>query len=175
MTGADDLLDFFEWFWGEEKGFVYLPVESNGHWEKNMFSWPRQKLAVVRYVLKHEALGHNVFFAPALFERTSPKKDSVKGTRVLWVDFDGNAPAKSPEGVPEPQMKNQSSISGHEHWYWMLDEFLTNIATIDDRNRALAYTMGADTSGWDADQILRPLGTTNRKRGVPVKNLRWIK
>ena len=32
----------------------------------------------------------------------------------------------------------------------------------------------ADTSGWDADQILRPIHTMNHKRGVPVTVRQWF-
>jgi hypothetical protein len=33
--------------------------------------------------------------------------------------------------------------------------------------------MHADTSGWDADQILRPIRTTNHKRNMPVIVKEW--
>ena len=44
---------------------------------------------------------------------------------------------------------------------------------LEDRNRAIAYVMHADTSGWDADQILRPIRTTNHKRNMPVIIKNW--
>ena len=93
---------------------------------------------------------------------------------MLWVDFDGNAPATWEDSVaPEPTLIIQSSIPGHEHCYWKLDTFLNKPKVIEERNRSLAYALGADTSGWDADQILRPPFTTNRKRdkAVIVKSL----
>jgi hypothetical protein len=104
----------------------------------------------------------------------------VLGSWVLWVDFDGNAPAewsKEPiEGqvfVPPPSAIIQSSIPGHEHCYWRLDEFLTNTSKLEDRNRSLAYVLKADTSGWDRDQVLRPPHTINRKRDKPVVIKEW--
>lgn len=171
---SDELGSFFDYFWGEEKGYVYLPVEYEGQWTTFMFAWPRQRNAVIRHVLKWSAISANVFFCPALFDVARPTKENVSKTNVLWVDFDGNAPEKWPhEGVPEPTLIVQSSIPGHEHCYWRLDEPLDVISTIEDRNRALAYTLHADTSGWDADQILRPIHTTNHKRGVPVTLKHW--
>jgi hypothetical protein len=121
------------------------------------------------------ALTANVFYCPALFNAANPAKENVMGSWVLWVDFDGNAPVDW-EGiaVPEPTMRIQSSIPLHEHCYWRLNEFIDDYHVIDDRNRALAYTLHADTSGWDADQILRPIHTTNHKRHVPVTVKQWF-
>jgi len=101
-------------------------------------------------------------------------KENVLGSWSFWVDFDGNAPKDWSElDVPHPTLIVQSSIEGHEHCYWRLSEFLTDIDVLEDRNRALSYMMHADTSGWDADQILRPIRTTNQKRGMPVIVKEW--
>jgi len=170
---TDELEEFFDWMWETEHGFVYLPTELNGQWRKRMYSWPKQKRGVLRGVLESEALGANCFFSPAVFSAASPVKEDVKGTNVFWVDFDGNAPEIVPEGVPEPHLKVQSSLPGHEHWYWKMNSFIDSIKVIDEHNRALAYHLGADTSGWDADQLLRPIHTTNRKRGLPVVVKFW--
>src|SRR5690606_29582506 len=117
--------------------------------------------AVVRHILKNSALGYNVFYSPALYRATKPIKENVMGSWFLWVDFDGNAPLSWEElesdiSIPKPSLIIQSSLPTHQHCYWQLDEFLTDIETLEDRNRALAYHLKADTSGWDADQILRP-------------------
>jgi len=91
-----------------------------------------------------------------------------------------NAPEEWPqealEGqiwVPPPTLIVQSSIEGHNHCYWKLDKFIDDIEVLEDRNRAIAYVMHADTSGWDADQILRPIRTTNHKRNMPVIVKEW--
>lgn len=187
---SSDLRDFFNYLWGEEAPiadqptYVYLPVQTDPYgpndWQKFMFSWPRQREAVIRHVLKWTATRANVFFSPALYKRANPDKENVLGSHVLWVDFDGNAPQEWPlEGgndpvfVPPPTLIVQSSLPGHEHCYWMLDCFLSDIELLEDRNRAIAYVKQADTSGWDADQILRPIRTTNFKRNLPVIIKAW--
>ena len=38
-------------------------------------------------------------------------------------------------------------------------------------NRSITSYFGTDQSGWDATQLLRPPGTTNRKNGLPVRRL----
>jgi hypothetical protein len=93
---------------------------------------------------------------------------------VLWVDFDGNAPDSwDTLEIPYPSLRVQSSMPGHEHVYWKLEEFLDDIPVLEDRNRSIAYMLKADTSGWDADQILRPIHTINRKRDLPVVIKEW--
>ncbi len=182
-TATQTLRDFYTYLWGAEPvtetpTFVYLPVEHEGKWTPYMFAWPRQVEGVIKHTLKWSAIKANVFFSPALFKAANPAKDNVLGSWSLWVDFDGNAPEDWPQGgegmqVPRPTLIVQSSIPGHEHCYWRLDEFLTDIEVLEDRNRALAYVMHADTSGWDADQILRPIFTTNHKRNMPVIVKEW--
>lgn len=178
MDEASEALgDFYDYIWGAalpegvNLAFVYLPVEHEGKWTSFMFQWPRQKAAVIRHTLKWSAIKANVFYSPALFGAANPEKSNVIGSWVLWVDFDGNAPDWSTnpfKEVPPPTMQIQSSIPGHEHDYWKLSEFLGVPTQLEERNRSLAYLMHADTSGWDADQILRPPYTQNHKRDKPV-------
>src|SRR5215203_7206797 len=131
-----------------------------------MWEWPRQKKAVLKHVITQNALGNDVFFGPALYSQPTPEKEFVQTTHVLWVDMDGNAPedwgpVSKKHDVPEPTLTVASSVGGREHAYWGLAAPISNIETIDDRNRALAYTLGADSSGWDANQFLRPPFTAN--------------
>lgn len=178
---TDELSDFFDYLWGttapNKATFVYVPVKEDGTWRSFMFAWPRQKAAVIRHVLRFSATGADTYFAPSLFSRASPKKDAVMGSWCLWVDLDGNAtePDLQALGVPAPTLVVQSSLEGHEHWYWRLSEFVTDTSVIEDRNRSLAYRLKADSSGWDADQVLRPVGTMNYKRTstLPVFIKSW--
>jgi len=175
---TEELGEFFDYIWSDTEGYVYLPVQPEPYgpkdWEGYMFAWPKQRAGVIRHVLKQAATMGNVFYSPAIFKSASPKKEAVLGSWVLWADFDGNAPTEWGEiDIPRPTLIVQSSLAGHEHCYWRLNEFLTDIPTIEDRNRSIAYLLKADTSGWDADQILRPIRTVNRKRNLPVVVKEW--
>ena len=193
MTQDTEVLgDFFDYIWHDTEGAVYLPHDNAGDMDlkKVVFQWPRQRKAVIDYVLKHAAQGDNVFYGPGLYDPAEPRgagqKDNFLASHVLWVDFDGNAPTDwSEQPIPEPDMRNRSSLPGHEHVYWQLDEPITDPATLEDRNRALAYSLDADTSGWDANQILRPINTPNfpsalkisrgeRSTVEQVVNLQWV-
>lgn len=181
--------DFYDFLWGEQDGYVYLPNKdrSTDQWKKIMFHWPEDRSKVINYTLATDAGGRDVYAAPAIFKSPSPLKDNILGSYTLWVDFDGNAPsewASSDVPVSEqepgsdglngsadalaPTLRIKSSKVGHEHTYWRFDELITDIEYIDATNRAMAYKYEADTSGWDANQVLRPPHTINHKNNLPV-------
>lgn len=179
----EGLSSFFDFVWGSEtEGFVYLPTKDrDDSWHKVMFPWPVGKNAVINHVLESTAASKDVYFSPALFDKARPIKENALGSYILWADFDGSAPQEwtpeshdtgsepsGPPAVPVPSLRIQSSTEDHQHVYWHLDEFCTDINFIEEKNRAIAYTLGADTSGWDVNQVLRPPHTTNYKHDIPV-------
>lgn len=170
MTRADELLTYFEQVWKDTEGYVYLPVKhANAGFKKFMIPWPAKKEAVVNHVLKWAADPlAEVFYSPAIYKSRKPQQDQVLGSWMAWVDFDGNAPTTWPKEIaPLPTIEIQSSTSTKRHVYWELNEFASP-KQVQDINRALAYALGADLSGWDANQFLRPPGTVNRKYEKPI-------
>lgn len=169
MSVRAELLEFFEQIWGDTEGYVYLPVKSREGFRKFMIPWPRKAEKVVDHVLKWAAdESAEIFYSPALYKSPKPLQENVLGSWYAWVDFDGNAPTTWPEDVaPLPTIEIQSSTSQKRHVYWELKEF-TSPKKLQDINRALAYALGADLSGWDANQFLRPPHTVNRKYAKPI-------
>lgn len=160
---------FFDYIYGSEEGYAYCArkVTGNQHqFTQEFFAWPTQRSDLIDYVLKSRS-EYEVYTAPALFTQKEGTKAAVKGSRVFWVEFDGKLP-DSLQGLPEPTLRIQSSGEGHEHWYWKLNQSVEAFADIESVNRALTYLFGADSSGWDACQILRPPHTFNHKRQRPV-------
>lgn len=159
------LLEFFDTLWGKTEGYVYLPVKEGLKVRKFFLPWPEKREAVARHVLKWAAVdGVEVFFSPALYKSMSAKNEEVLGSNVAWVEFDGNYPKDWPEDIaPLPSIEVQSSADLNRHCYWILDEFQGR-KEIEKINRALAYALSADTSGWDANQFLRPPFSVHRKR-----------
>lgn len=174
------LTQFFEYIWGETPGWVYLPTkDSSDNWRRVFFEWPKHKRDIVTHVEANTAEGKDVYYAPALFDlgvdgKPRPLRENVKGSQVLWCEFDGSAPTSWPpqnlDNPPDaaPSLRIQSSVEGHEHVYWKLDEFSSDLEFIENSNRSLAYTLKADTSGWDLGQVLRPPYTTNYKHNDSV-------
>lgn len=190
-AASEQLGAFFDWLWHDTHGYVYIPTEDPKltpamAWKRQSFEWPRQRSAVVKFALKADATGLNVYSSPAIYSdpRQAGRREAFLGSWTLWMDNDSGTPMDWSEAeVPEPDLTLQSSLPGNEHMYWQLDEFLTNATTLEDRNRAMAYQYKADTSGWDANQILRPPGTLNkiqlgsskaRKTDEPVTVIAWF-
>ena len=192
MTEASqNIEEFIDFLWADAEGYVYVPVKDSKTetWKKTFYEWPAQRDKVVKYMLAMSSRGLDVYVAPAVFSRPNPHKQYVKGSYVLWTEFDGNAPTSwegqdlngDPDvvsarlaGVPVPSLRIQSSNDGHEHVYWRLNEFTTDIAWVESANRSIAYESHADTSGWDRNQILRPPGTRNYKHDLPVTILQRV-
>jgi hypothetical protein len=169
-----DIHVFLGTIWGDEEGTAYLAFAEREPgaprvktWERKFYSWPQDADSIESDIAARR-VREEVYFAPALFnprgQQTAGKED-VKGASVVWVDFDGNVPTDL-LGVAPPTIRVASS-PGHEHWYWRLDSFV-EVDRVERINRALAYLYHADSSGWDANQVLRPVETFNHKRKCKV-------
>ncbi len=165
----EELGEFFDFLYQETEGWVYAPTIEDKSLTQHMFEWPQQRDDLIEHTVSASAQGVDTFVSPALFETKEGrgKKSNVKGSWVLWADFDSDAPEQFHGRIPEPTVRVQSSIKGREHHYWLLDSFLDSVSAIEKANRSIAYAFEADTSGWDASQFLRPPSTLNTGRGKP--------
>ncbi len=181
VAESSDLDNFIEFLYGGLEGYIYIAAKNPLNHEDftpEMLHYPSEA-AVAKAIIKQFSKTHEVYIAPAIFKTKEGRgqKENVKASNVAWVDFDGNAPAEwsdfaSGKGIPSLVL--QSSIDGHNHVYWRLENPLTNVSEIERINRGLAYNFQADASGWDANQILRPPDSFNHKRSAPVRVLSSI-
>jgi hypothetical protein len=173
VTGLEE---FFTSIWGTDNCFVYVPTKQQDtlEWKKRFYKWPASKDAMFSNILKAAATGKDVYFSPVMWATPILEASSIKGTNVLWAEFDGIVPETwfredTTETVPgRPSIVIQSSTEGHAHCYWKLTKPCADLDFITSSNRAIAYTYGADYSGWDVEQVLRPPFTTNFKHNLPV-------
>ena len=171
---------FLTTIWGlEDRGlYAMLVVQSDpqdaekSRWHDFPFKWPKGLPLMLRRILSSEKEQCNVYICPALFHTPERLRENVAGSNVLWSDSDGNAPA-SFEGlaVPLPSLQVRTSSPTNIHHYWLLDEFLDDIESLETGNRSITEYIDADKGCWDANRLLRPPGTTNRKNGLPVRLL----
>lgn len=168
---------FFTIIFGELEGWIYTATKENIQEEKpkfrrHFFEYPAKKEEMIAFLIT-ESAEKEVYYSPALFKQPKSNdpnnyehitKDDFKGTQYLWADFDGKLPTEEEmKGVPEPTMKVRTSGSKHQHWYWKLSFFETDPDALEKLTRALTYHLGADLSGWDYGQVLRPAGTLHHK------------
>ena len=161
---------FLDFLYRDQTGFVYIATKEpeSLDWNQTFFNWPNQRSDIISHVIR-ETSAREVYIGPALYSTNRATKEHIKGTNVLWTEFDGKLPEPTiSASVPGPSLRIQSSEPQHEHWYWSLDYFEVDVEQIERANRGLCYTLGADSSAWDATQILRPPTTKNHKRDKSV-------
>lgn len=169
---STDLGEFFVSIWGDTEGYVYLPTKDpklpkEEAFDQHFFPWPSAKSEIVSFV-REQSDSLDVYYAPALFNEPSATKNDFKQSQVVWCEFDGVLP-KSFEQLPSVVV--QSSSESNRHIYWCLQDAITNFTDLERINRGLTYLYGADASGWDSTQILRPPTTNNFKYESPNKVL----
>lgn len=103
----------------------------------------------------------DIYFAPALRVSRGDKKSDVYGTRVLWVDID-NVDQKPLATLP-PSLVMRSG--GGFHYYWFLNEYITDIKLIEAFNKTLAGDVKGDMGCWNVNRFLRVPDTLNTRRG----------
>lgn len=191
MGKKEALGEWFDTLWGTDDCKVYLaykePTSPLSFSVPRAQPWPANRNNLIEYVLGMSARGNEVYYAPSQFIEDTVSKHkfvqipdpnnkgktidsevpNVLGSRVLYLDFDGNAEDAvqklgAATTLPRPTARVQSSIRGHEHWYWVLDRRYT-MAEFEPVNKKLAYFLNADTGCWDAGRVLRPPFTTNYK------------
>lgn len=153
--------NFLTDLFGNETGIVYAPVKGPT-WKQHFFEWPEQRAQLEEHISDYNK--RDVYLSPVLFNEPRISPETFKGTNYLWTEFDGTIPTDA----IQPTMRVMSSQEGHEHWYWKLDQFLTDKVMVEDLTRRIAYHYGADLSVWDYQNVLRPEGTWNHKRNRPV-------
>jgi archaellum biogenesis ATPase FlaH len=160
--------EFLSDLFGDQEGYVYSPVKEGGtNWKQHFFAWPQERDQLEGHIENYNQ--RDVYLSPVLFNEKRIAPETFKGTNYLWTEFDGTVPSKSTvKDLIDPTMRVASSIEGHEHWYWRLDNFVTDKVVIEDLTRRIAYYYGADLSVWDYQNVLRPVDTWNHKRNKPV-------
>ncbi len=109
--------------------------------------------------LQHEARkGRETYFCANLLRDKRRLKENATQVLTLWADGDG---ADIPADFWQPTAIVESSPDRH-HYYWRLTSAI-DPSRAEELNRRIAYALGADPSGWDIGQLLRPPGFPNFK------------
>lgn len=172
MTSNRELLgEFLDEVWGTgnapRKTFLaYKPQPTHFDIPPGVV-WPNARDTILTFIPGITAKGQNVYFSPAMYkpDALDKTKENVIASRVLWVDFDGNAKdamvrLKATPALPRPSWRISSGLPGHEHWYWILDRPEAT-QRFEEINRKIAYYLEGDLGCWNADRVMRPPYTTN--------------
>ncbi|EFV14318.1 hypothetical protein HMPREF9336_00815 [Segniliparus rugosus ATCC BAA-974] len=154
--------------WGDQIGYVFLPVIRRGteKWtEGRAFEWPAEAEAVCQHVEQHMEARDNLYFTPGVFALPARKRGHLASRSRLWADLD-EADPRLAEAALRPTVAWETS-PGRYAGVWLLDSDVKSTADLiaeGGLNQRLSYRLGADKSGWDETQVLRVPGSWNAKR-----------
>ena len=134
-------------------------------------AWPSERERARAWIGHEAAVGRETYHCAHLLTARRRVKENAALVRALWVDGDG---ARATEDLPQPTAIIESS-PGREQFYYRLTRAVAP-EFAEAMNRRLAVTMGADKSGYDLTQLLRPPGTSNFKYpGAPPVRILELK
>jgi len=154
-------LGFFEMLFGDTVGFLCIattnPKSTRTTFTERFFEWPREAIKAENYILKQEA-NLNVYFGVNLLRERERKKKNCLPTDIVWADLDNANPDKLK--LPPPIVSQTSP--GRWQAFWRLTSRM-EAYDAERYSRRLAYSVGADISGWDLTQLFRVPLTRNFK------------
>jgi hypothetical protein len=129
------------------------------------FAWPADTVRAVAEVARQDAAGREAYHACHLLTHKRRIKENAAPVWTLWCEIDQATATIPPHLRPTAQVASGSP--GHTHDYWRLTRAIPP-RNAERLNQALARAVGADPSGYDLSQLLRPPGSHNHKHADPV-------
>lgn len=168
----EDTLRFLDRVWGTRPSWVDLPSKVNGHWIPFNAEWPDDRDLLARRIDSCLEDDEDVYFSVAQFASRGRRLADTLPSPWLWADLDRVDPVFLDEDMLQPTIAWESS-DGRWQSLWRLDRPLPP-PILAKLNRLLSYALGADKTGWDLTQVLRPPGTRNYKYDPPAEvELLW--
>jgi len=146
-------------------GLVYGASKDPGNsWTQKYFQWPDERPYLLKWIEKFYPIV-DIYLSPSVYSDNRAVRDSWKATNYVWCEVDNPGFAPDWDSIRHPDILVQSSVFGNYHAYWRVAPGLSR-DSIEGINRGLMHMVkGADSSGWDCTQILRPPETLNHKPG----------
>ena len=137
---------------------------------QEFFPYPASAEQAADWIDRQCQAGRETYMCAHLLTDKVRQKPYASQVLALWIDGDG---ATIPDHVPQPTAALRTS-PGREHCAWRLRRPI-DPQRAEALNRRLAAAIGADPSGYDLTQLLRPADTVNHKYpGLPVVTLAYL-
>lgn len=158
-------VQFFDYLFGNQKGFLCVATASRSKldFKQKFFEWPAQRSILAGFIEEQQKT-KNVWFNVTLLSQPERKKEYVLPSSFAWSDLDFIEPSELTE--PFPTCVIESSPSRFQA-FWRIEGEPVPPDVAEDFSRKLAYSLGADKSGWDSVQLLRVPWTHNFKYDNP--------
>jgi hypothetical protein len=152
--------------YGEASGFLCLATGKRKAFYSNdipdfhqeFFQYPDKVPDAVAWIQKSSQDGLETYFCAHLLTEPTRRKENAAQVYALYADLDE---ATIPRLFPQPTALIESS-PGRLQAFWKLSRPLPP-EEAELLNKRIAIALGADKSGFDLTQVLRPPGTTNYK------------
>ncbi len=134
---------------------------TKGQFKQSFYEWPAQKSAVVSFI-ETRSKDHNVWFGVNLLRESERVKINCLPSSLVWADLD----FVNPDNItPPPTCVIESSPSRYQAYWRLEDEVPADVAEL--YSKRIAYSTGADKSGWPLTKLLRVPHTLNFKYETP--------
>lgn len=167
----DKTLDIISLAWGKQDGYCFFPwidgtadtreERIQSYHEGPAFKWPRDRKKIIEHMTARQ--NDDLYWCPSLFEQPHRRLDLAMDEHCLWADLDEVNPNDIAEEY-KPTIAWETS-PGHYQALWLIQRGydIQGASWRGGENHRLTYYLGADPSGWDTTQLLRPPGWTNHK------------
>ena len=163
-------LTLWQHIYGEQTGYLCLfsgqraaPDEQRlDDPRQEWYRWPNDADRAETDLLRLSAMGRETYTCAHLLTERVRSAKTAAPVWTLYADLDG---APVPATFPQPTALVESSPERHQG-YWRLTRGLPP-EQAEALNQRLTRAIGADPSGYDLTQVLRPPGTTSYKRAAP--------
>ncbi len=162
---------FLDYVFNGNEGYVCIATQDpkKDDFKQSFFRWPQQKKEIVAYVAASSPR-KNVWFGVNLLTKSERRKEWCLPTNLVWADLD----EIDPDTIdPKPPIVIESS-PGRFQALWRLDQ-IVDPQVAEDYSKRIAYSVGADKSGWDLTQLLRVPLTYNFKYEIEGQEVPEVK
>lgn len=158
-------VQFFNYLFGDKiNGYLCIATadREKADFREKFFFWPTDSLAVANYIGAN-SLTHNIWFGVSLLKTDRRLKENALRCTFAWADLDE---VDHTNITPAPTCVLETSLNRFQA-FWRFSGDPIPCVLAEEYSRRIAYSTGADKSGWDMTQLLRVPWTYNFKYDPP--------
>lgn len=161
---------FFDSLYGNDTGYLCIatknPLQPKSDFSQKFFKYPDELEKAEEYIISQQPR-RDCYFCINLLTKAERIKGNCKPTNLAWADLDN----VDPTGLAVQPAVIIESSPGRYQAVWRLS-MVVQPDIAESYSKRIAYSTGADKSGWDLTQLLRIPFTFNFKyKSKPMVNL----
>lgn len=156
-------VSFFEYLFEEQEGYLCIASSNKvkGNFRQVFYRWPDQRNELGAFI-DSKVKDHNIWFGVNLLKIAERVKQNCLPSGLIWSDLDY---VDIDQVSPPPTCILESSPSRFQA-FWRLNKIIpADVA--EEYSKRVAYSVGADKTGWPLTKLLRVPHTYNFKYDDP--------